>query len=503
VNAAIRHDVTLFELTNGLQHPEHNERHRKLRAALLVGVVAWPAFALMDLWVGFVVDPSVVLANILMWRAIGTALIFAYWFRVRRSTRYTTLLELVTFQTCGILISLMALDHGGLNSPYLSGITVVVVVHAFTMTSQWKRAIMLTSSTALTFPAVLGASVLWRSDVREQWAQLTSLAEFVQDFLFLYSVVIVGSIISHQLWAAQRQVYEARKIGRYRLRKQVGAGGMGQVWLARDEQEKRDVALKLLLLDKDITKNATMRARFEREARTMSKLSSPHTVRIYDVGSSEDAVWYIAMEHLEGQDLRSYVKHGGPLDTATATAILLQLCESLSEAHQHGIIHRDVKPSNIFVTERADGAVHVTLLDFGIARSVYEDKTELTQGIIGTPGYIAPECFLGMPPADVTDVYSLGGVGYFMMSGKSPGPISRSAPTGATNVDGPRARREQHRFRVGRSADDLDLSAIPQPLASVIAKCLAPNPANRYYTVDDVAEALRVGEITKTRQATP
>jgi serine/threonine-protein kinase len=472
-------------MSQTLQDQEAEERRANLGRALKVGVVVWPAFGLMDLWVCTMVDPATSLAFLLLWRGLGAVLLFVYFgLLTRTSSLPTTAFEWLTFQTTTIFISIMATDYGGLNSPYISGVTVVVVVHAFTMTSRWQRALFMTSATALAFPATMGVAAVFRADIAAQWHDLGSLAEFVQDFLFLYGVVIVGSIISHQLWAAHRQVFEARKLGRYRLRKQIGAGGMGQVWLARDEHKNRDVALKLLVLDKDITKNSALRTRFEREARAMAKLKSLHTIRIYDVGSSEDAIWYIAMEHLDGQDLREYVRRGGPVDAVAAANILLQICASLREAHREGIIHRDVKPSNLFVTDKADSAVHVTLLDFGIARSIYDDKTELTHGIVGTPGYIAPEAFRGMPPAEPMDVYSLGGVGYFLMTGRSPGPLTQNASPGDTTVDRRGgSKREHDRFGMGSSA-------VPEPLASVIAKCLAPNPVDRYQSVDEVAEAL-------------
>jgi serine/threonine-protein kinase len=510
----------------GIPDTELGDRRKNLRNALRVGIFAWPAFGLMDMWVATVVDPTVSLQSLLLWRFVGTVVLLLCWWTAsdRMGLRRTTAYELITFQTTSLLISIMSVEYGGLNSPYIHGVTVVVVVHAFTMTSRWTRALPMVSLTALSFPAVMLVAAAFRPLVAKQWAELRSVAEFVQDFLFVYSVVIVGSIISHQLWAARRQVYEARKIGRYRLRKRIGHGGMGQVWEARDEHEKRDVALKLLLLDKDIGSNAAYRARFEREARAMSQLASPNTVRLYDAGSSDDGVWFIAMELLRGEDLASYIKRGGCLDHEHAAKFMLQACDSLTEAHHKGIVHRDVKPSNLFVREMPDGGERIKVLDFGIAKT-YEDpedpdKLTMTGLVIGTPG---------MPATERADIYGLGAVGYFLLTGESPGwrprsrtrdsdvrPTTADSTRSAVSNDPPdRTRNERNReplsqqqvlderralpnwVPVGDGFERPDLEAaldshrVPKPIRGILLRCLEADARDRYDSMEVLADDLR------------
>jgi serine/threonine-protein kinase len=520
---------------DGIPEPELGDRRKNLRNALRVGIFAWPAFGLMDLWVATVVDPTVSLQSLLLWRFVGTVVLLLCWWTAtdRMGLRRTTAYELITFQSTSLLISIMAVEYGGLNSPYIHGVTVVVVVHAFTMTSRWTRALPMVSLTALSFPAVMLVGAGFRPLVAKQWAELRSAAEFVQDFLFVYSVVMVGSIISHQLWAARRQVYEARKIGRYRLRKRIGQGGMGQVWEARDEHEKRDVALKLLLLDKDIGSNAAYRARFEREAQAMSQLASPNTVRLYDAGSSDDGVWFIAMELLRGEDLASYIKRGGCLDHELAAELMLQACDSLGEAHRKGIVHRDVKPSNLFVMETPDQSELIKVLDFGIAKTFEDpedpDKLTMTGLVVGTPGYMAPEVWGGMPATERADVYGLGAVGYFVLTGESPGwrPRSRSRDggrrptvslptvTAARNDPLDRTRNERSREPASQqqglderpalpewvSAGDgferpdlaaaLDGHRVPEPMRGILLRCLEADAGERYDSMEVLADDLR------------
>jgi len=178
---------------------------------------------------------------------------------------------------------------------------------------------------------------------------------------------MMGTIASHVVWSARRQVYEARKLGRYRLKVRIGAGGMGEVWMAWDDSRREDIALKVLAAS--ASEQAGAVARFEREARIAASLRSPHTVRVLDYGASDDGVRYLAMELLDGANLADLVASKGPMPPARAVHFVRQACHSLAEAHASGIVHRDVKPENLFVTTR-DGARDVLkVVDFGTRRS--------------------------------------------------------------------------------------------------------------------------------------
>jgi serine/threonine-protein kinase len=191
-----------------------------------------------------------------------------------------------------------------------------------------------------------------------------------------------------------------RIAGRYRLRRQIGTGGMAVVWLAGDERLGRDVAVKFpaeaLAADPDF------RRRFEREARIAAKITHPNLVSVYDYGS-EDGSPFLVMEYIEGETLATRLKHG-PLSVEQAEALAEELLAALAAIHGEGVVHRDVKPSNILIDRR--GAARMT--DFGIARST--EASDLTQAghVLGTARYMAPEVREGSPATPRSDLYSLG-----------------------------------------------------------------------------------------------
>ena len=200
--------------------------------------------------------------------------------------------------------------------------------------------------------------------------------------------------------------------GRYRLERQIGRGGSGTVHLAVDEVLGRQVAIKRIGMLPGSDSAALERA--EREARLAAALNHPHVVSVFDLVDEEDVRWLV-MEYVDGQTLSERVRTSGPLDATEAATLLGQTADALVEAHHHGIVHRDVKPSNIMI---AGGAAKLN--DFGIARS--EDDPSLTQtGLVtGSPAYIAPEVASGSSATAASDVWSLGATLYHAVTGKPP-----------------------------------------------------------------------------------
>jgi serine/threonine protein kinase len=212
---------------------------------------------------------------------------------------------------------------------------------------------------------------------------------------------------------------EGGALGGYQLKRRLGAGGMGEVWEAQHPALKVSVAVKLLRIQSRVA-----RGRFEREARVTAQLRSPHTVSLFDYGLTADGAAYYAMELLDGVDLESLVARHGPVEPARAIHFLRQACDSLAEAHELGLVHRDVKPANMIVqrTGRARDAVKV--LDFGL---VYRGKAGATGErftrpgtVVGTPSYLAPEASAGGNATPAADVYSLGCLLYFLLTGAPP-----------------------------------------------------------------------------------
>ena len=201
--------------------------------------------------------------------------------------------------------------------------------------------------------------------------------------------------------------------GRYSLDREVGRGGTGAVWLGRDEVLGREVAIKRVGVVPGGSSPDLVRA--EREARIAARVNHPHVVAIFDLVEDDDQQWLV-MEYVEGRNLADLVRDQGPMSPDEAAAILAQAAEALSAAHAAGVVHRDVKPSNILVT--ADG--DVKLSDFGIARATADATLTQTGMVTGSPAYLAPEVASGQQATAASDVWSLGATLFHTLSGRPP-----------------------------------------------------------------------------------
>ncbi|MFN8636305.1 MAG: protein kinase [Chloroflexota bacterium] len=267
----------------------------------------------------------------------------------------------------------------------------------------------------------------------------------------------------------------ARSIGPYDLLEPLGKGGMGEVYRARHRELQQDRAIKVL--PPHLAADESFVARFKREALIAAGLRHPNVVLIYDVGE-QDGYHYIVMELVQGRSLREVIHADRPLSFQRAIDLLRPLAQALDFAHQRGVVHRDVKPSNIIVG--ADD--HVTLLDFGIARAVESSQQLTREGlIVGTPEYIAPEVVMGGEVGASADLYSLGIVAYEMLTGHVP---FRGANTTAV------AFAHVHTAPPSPRADRADL---PPSMERVLLRQLAKNPADRYPNARSFVDALEAG----------
>jgi serine/threonine-protein kinase len=266
----------------------------------------------------------------------------------------------------------------------------------------------------------------------------------------------------HVLWSLRRSVFESRNLGRYRLIRRIGKGGMGEVWRAQDRALRREVALKILSPEHGRQPSAI--ARFEREIQATAEVAHPNVVRIHDWGVTDDGVWYYAMDLLQGMDLWSLVKQTGPLPADLVVHLGLGAAAGLAESHRRGVIHRDIKPGNLFVVAPANEPERLELLDFGIARA--DADSELTQqgAVLGTPGYMAPEVKAGVPGGVPADVYSLGASLYYALTGRSPHETDSAALS--------------------------ELARVPEELDDLIVAMLDREPSRRPASVDDVVTQL-------------
>jgi serine/threonine protein kinase len=260
---------------------------------------------------------------------------------------------------------------------------------------------------------------------------------------------------------------------RYRLIKQIGSGGMAEVYLAYDEVLEREVAFKVL--DRKHAENKEAVERFRREARSAASLShDPNIVSIHDRGHTEDGTYYIVMEHMEGGTLEDLIEREGPLSPQRTTEVALQVARALSAAHEKGVIHRDVKPQNILLSKTGEAKV----ADFGIARAA--SATTMTQAgsVMGTVYYISPEQALGENATPRSDLYSLGVVLYEMLTGELP--YDAETPVGVVM---------KHVSGLSRSAREAN-PEVPEDLDAIVARLLARDPEERYPDAAILAEDL-------------
>ncbi len=249
--------------------------------------------------------------------------------------------------------------------------------------------------------------------------------------------------------------------GRYALTRSIGGGGMAEVFLAHDGVLDRDVALKVLR--GQYTNDEEFVERFRREARSAASLSHPNIVPVYDRGDTEDGSHYIAMEYVSGGTLKERLDERGPIEPDRALAATAQVAEALWAAHERGVIHRDIKPHNILLTETG----HLKVTDFGIARAASAVTISATNAVFGTAGYLSPEQALGEPATPRSDLYSLGIVLYEMLTGVVP-----------YRADNPVAVCMKHVTEPLRSPRKLD-PTIPAAVDALVAKMLAKDPADR------------------------
>ncbi len=279
-------------------------------------------------------------------------------------------------------------------------------------------------------------------------------------------------------------------IDSYELLERIGQGGMGEVWRARHKMLGREVAVKLIrpeaLADRGDERGRITLRRFEKEARATAALRSPHTIELYDFGLTDDGTFFYAMELLEGYDLQTLVELHGPLPAARVVHLLRQVCESLAEAHHRGLVHRDVKPANVFTCRLGLEVDFVKVLDFGLVKGSASGEgssdTNLTMdgAVPGSPAFMSPEAIRAEGNLDgKTDLYSLGCVAYWLLTGSR-------VFEGHTALDLVLA----HLQTDVSSPSALLESPLPAQLEAVVLECLAKAPDDRPAGAEEVSRRL-------------
>ncbi len=365
----------------------------------------------------------------------------------------------------------------------------LIVVYGMFIPNSWRRAALVIGVIAAA-PAVL-TTILWFGFPRLRPALEAALS--IQDVSYTGLFIFVGSVIaiagSHLVYQMRSNAAQMREMGMYQLQEKIGSGGMGEVWKAEHRLLARPAAIKMIRSDvlgaNGNGQTDSLVSRFQREAQITASLRSPHTVELYDFGSTTEGTFYYVMEYLQGFDLDTLVDRFGPLPPERATYLLKQVAESLTEAHKKGLIHRDIKPSNIFVGPMGVLDDFVKVLDFGLVKAlphVDTDELKLTaEGTTtGTPAFMAPEVALGKTEINATsDIYALGCVGYWLLTGMLVFEGETAMEIVVNHVKTPPTPPSQ------RSEVE-----VPTCLDETILSCLAKDPAERPQEMPQLAEML-------------
>lgn len=297
----------------------------------------------------------------------------------------------------------------------------------------------------------------------------------LKNFIECQVVLEKGSVLQ-----VNDQTLGGNSLGNYNLIKKLGVGGMGEVWLGKHKLLDRPAAIKLVSLQEmlEVKEKNVLLKRFHREAKATAQLKSPHTIELYDYGVSKKGTFYYVMEYLEGLDLNSIVARFGPLSPERAVMFLQQACRSLIEAHQKGLVHRDIKPENLFISKLGAEYDFLKILDFGIVRyNEEEEDTKLTSPnkVIGSPSTFSPETLLGQKADNRSDLYSLGCVTHWMLTG--------STVFKAKNLT---EYIVSHASKIPEPPSQKSPFKIPEKLDQIVLKCLAKDPKERFSSASEL-----------------
>jgi serine/threonine protein kinase len=358
--------------------------------------------------------------------------------------------------------------------PFLIGVTapwmLLILTYSLYIPNTWQRAAWVLGLFAATPTALCVVATFF---AMPGYSQVGTVYNISTVFMTMTLAAYIGTWGVHTINRLRHEAFEARQLGQYRLKRLLGAGGMGEVHLAEHQLMKRPVAIKLIKAG--IANDPTALARFHREVQATAKLTHWNSVEVFDYGHTDDGTFYYVMEYLPGKSLADLVQQHGAMDPGRVVSLLEQVCEALSEAHKLGLIHRDIKPGNIFAAERGGVYDVAKLLDFGLAKPIVaNDDITLTQqgAITGSPLFMSPEQATGDAAADArSDIYALGCVAYYMLTGHPP-----FEETNAVKVLLAHANRQP----VPPSQVH---AGIPADLERIVLKCLEKKPADRYPTV--------------------
>lgn len=347
-----------------------------------------------------------------------------------------------------------------------------IMAYGLFIPNSWRRAAAILLPIAAV-PMVIMYALKWTSPQVAEMMEISQLSKPIPETFIAAAIAIYGS---HVIQGVRREAFNAKQLGQYKLLDLLGSGGMGEVYRAEHRMLKRPCAIKLIRPSSKMKASAI--ERFEQEVQSTALLSHWNSVEVYDYGRTDDGTFYYVMELLPGASLEEIIQQYGAMPPARVIHFLSQVCDALQEAHSQGLVHRDIKPANIFAANRGGVDDVAKLLDFGLVRQA-SDSVDESHGFSGTPHYMPPEQATDYDHVDARcDIYSLGGVGYFLLTGKPP------------FVGGSTAVILQRHFTEAPKAPSIINGQINQDLDQVILRCLAKQPGDRYQTVGELRAAL-------------
>ena len=396
----------------------------------------------------------------------------------RSESELETLDAIATIAT-GATIGLTSIYGPPVQRPELSsimGVVIFLILRGTVIPSSGARTA--TMSTLAVLPAIYGA---YACHAREPLAPYKLPVPLYPALTAVWAGlgVVAATLASRTIFGLRKKASEAQKLGQYTLGEKVGEGGMGAVYRASHAMMKREVAIKLLPAERAGKEGV---ARFEREVQLTSRLESPNTIAIYDYGRTPDGTFYYVMEYLDGYSLEDLVTKFGPQPPGRVIHLVKQVCVALAEAHGIGLIHRDVKPANLALCERAGVFDVVKVLDFGLVKELGTDvQSTSTSALTGTPLYLAPESITSPEKVDArSDLYALGGVAYWLVTGTH-------VFSGSTIVE-----VCSHHLHSTPETPTRRLGGQPVPadLEAIVMRCLDKDPEKRFQSADALYEAL-------------
>ncbi len=365
----------------------------------------------------------------------------------------------------------------------------LIVAHGMLLPKTWRATLAFTVPMAAAPMAMLAIMSSLEPTAATTVKSVLSFETVTDLGMALVAAVLGGATGTQIIYSLRRAAIAARDLGQYQLQERIASGGMGEIWRASHRFLARPAAIKVIHPDKVSPLGgdpaAKVLERFEKEAQTTARLESLNTVRIYDFGRTDGGEFYYAMELLEGLDLELMVERYGPVTPGRAIHFMTQACDSLSEAHSLGQVHRDVKPSNLFACRVGRTYDVLKVLDFGLVTRAGSEKArdlrlEGSEGLAGTPAYMAPEQVLADTTIDErADIYALGCVGYWLLSGHTVFDIDRPLAMAVAHVKAPP-------MPLSRRTE----IAVPADLEALIMQCLKKDPAARPQSAELLADDL-------------